>query len=126
LKREDVLVSRYHHQNPRPERYVAGFEGIDDGLRERIVRDCLTLNRALGYDMNTVEMAIRDGVPYGIDFLNPAPDFDIESIKEDRFEWVVEHMAAMAIDYALGGSRPPVDMRWQAMMAAPMQEPIGG
>ena len=38
--------------------------------------DCLKLCRALGYDLNTVEFAVEDGVPYAIDFLNPAPDAD--------------------------------------------------
>ena len=116
IGRQHVLVSRYQHRNPRPERYVAGFEGISTELYDRIVRDCLTLNRALGYDMNTVEMAIREDVPYAIDFLNPAPDFDEPSIKADRFEWVVEHMARMTIEYALGRETPAGEMNWQAMI----------
>ena len=34
----------------------------------------LRINQYLGYDFNTVELAVRDGVPYAIDFCNPAPD----------------------------------------------------
>jgi hypothetical protein len=30
--------------------------------------------KGLGYDFNTVEFAVRDGIPYAIDFGNPAPD----------------------------------------------------
>ena len=37
---------------------------------------------ALGYDINTVEFAIRDGVPYAIDFMNPAPDAELASVGE--------------------------------------------
>ena len=51
----------------------------------------------LGYDFNTVEFAIRDGVPYAIDFCNPAPDADVNSVGEENFEWIVEAAANMAI-----------------------------
>ena len=56
--------------------------------------------RALGYDMNTLECAISDGVPYAIDFMNPAPDMDINSLTPDYFEWVVKNMADLAIQLA--------------------------
>ena len=69
-------------------------------MRDRIVNDSLTLVRALGYDMNSVEWAVRDGVPYAIDFMNPAPDMDIYSLTPDYFEWVVQTMADMAIRLA--------------------------
>ena len=58
-------------------------------LGARIVKDSLTLVRALGYDMNSVEFAVRDGVPYAIDFMNPAPDMDINSLTPHYFEWAV-------------------------------------
>ena len=51
----------------------------------RVTRDCLTLCRALGYDLNTVEFAVQDGIPYAIDFLNPAPDADFHSVGPDNF-----------------------------------------
>ena len=70
-------------------------------LGARVVDDALKLVQALGYDMNTVEFAIRDGVPYAIDFMNPAPDMDINSLTPVYFDWVVQHMADMVIDLAL-------------------------
>lgn len=69
-------------------------------LYDRIVRDSITLVEALGYDMNTVEFAIRDGIPYAIDFMNPAPDMDINSLGKKHFEWMVTHMADMCIRLA--------------------------
>lgn len=69
-------------------------------LYERIVQDATVLVSALGYDMNTVEFAIRDGVPYAIDFMNPAPDMDINSLGEKHFNWMVTHMADMTIRLA--------------------------
>ena len=76
-------------------------------LGARIVKDAQTLNNALGYEMNTIEFAIQDGVPYAIDFLNPAPDFDNFSIKEDNFAWVLEKMSDLVISYATGEATPP-------------------
>src|SRR5690606_29478571 len=65
----------------------------------------LKLNQALGYDFNTVEFAVRDGIPYAIDFCNPAPDADINSVGQANFEWVVENAATFAIEKA--GSHKP-------------------
>jgi hypothetical protein len=87
-------------------------------MYERILNDCLKLNRALGYDMNTVEFAIRDGIPYAIDFFNPAPDMDRNSITEGNFKWVVEHMADLAISYATGERQAEPEPNWQAMLRA--------
>ena len=74
-------------------------------LGTRVVSDALTLVRALGYDMNSIEFAVRDGVPYAIDFMNPAPDMDINSLTPHYFEWVVKHMADMAIRLAKSRGR---------------------
>ena len=60
----------------------------------------LRLNNGLGYDFNTVEFAVRGGIPYAIDFCNPAPDADIASVGEENFDWVVETAANFAIEKA--------------------------
>ena len=54
------------------------------------MKDAQTINQALGYEMNTIEFAVKDGVPYAIDFLNPAPDFERDRITEFYFDHVVE------------------------------------
>ncbi|MFX7029330.1 hypothetical protein ABTH93_20535, partial [Acinetobacter baumannii] len=41
-----------------------------------------------------------DGVPYAIDFCNPAPDADIKSVGQENFDWVVETAATFAIEKA--------------------------
>ena len=66
--------------------------------------------------MNTVEFAIREGVPYAIDFLNPAPDFERARIRDPYFEWVVEKMADLAIGYAQGAESPPGRLRWDRFL----------
>jgi hypothetical protein len=89
----------YEPRNPHHLRYVADFKPSAERLKqmEDIV---LRINKYLGYDFNTVELALRDGVPYAIDFCNPAPDADIKSVGQENFDWVVETAANYAIEKA--------------------------
>lgn len=99
IGRKHVRIMPYEPRNPHHLRYEAAHRPSPEllGLMEEIV---LRINRYLGYDFNTVELAVRDGVPYAIDFCNPAPDADIRSVGEQNFEWVVETMANYAIERA--------------------------
>jgi hypothetical protein len=72
----------------------------------------LRINQYLGYDFNTVELAVRDGVPYAIDFCNPAPDADLKSVGEENFEWVVETMAEYAIERAHQNQSGTDNLTW--------------
>ncbi|MEK6620128.1 MAG: hypothetical protein AABZ26_04045 [Chloroflexota bacterium] len=106
IGRKHILPLRYDPAAPFEDRYVVD-RPVEGELRERAIRDAATLVEALGYDMDTVEFAVRDGVLYAIDFLNPAPDFDSFSIKESAFAWVLDRMSDLVIDYALGRAEPP-------------------
>jgi len=99
IGRKHVRIMPYEPRNPHHLRYVANFKPSTKLLKtmEEIV---LKINNYLGYDFNTVELAIRDGIPYAIDFCNPAPDADLKSVGEENFEWVVEHAALFAIETA--------------------------
>jgi len=72
----------------------------------------LQLNKALGYDFNTVEFAIRNGIPYAIDFCNPAPDADINSVGQGNFDWIVEHSAKLAIEKATAHKAKQNNTSW--------------
>lgn len=116
--RKKVMIMRY---DPGERRYYEDPTYLTPELGKRIEGDCIKLCEALSYDMNTLEFAIRDGVPYAIDFLNPAPDFDIYSLGEFHFNWVLENMTDLVIDYALGKTKPqPVEYRWDYMMRGSM------
>ena len=97
LDRRDVRIMQYDPKQPHHLRYVKNPKPVEEKLLQSIKDGVLKINNALGYDFNTAEFAIRDGVPYAIDFCNPAPDADIHSVGEENFEWVVEHAAQMAI-----------------------------
>jgi hypothetical protein len=94
-----VKIMSYEPRNPHHLRYAADFAPSEEKLKmmEEIV---LRINHYLGYDFNTVELALRDGVPYAIDFCNPAPDADIKSVGQENFDWVVETAANYAIEKA--------------------------
>ena len=93
----EVRIMQYDPRAYFHQRYVREGPPVRQELLDRMHEDVLKLNRGLGYDFNTVELAVRDGVPYAIDFCNPAPDADVKSVGEDNFEWVVEAVANMAI-----------------------------
>jgi hypothetical protein len=97
LDRRDVRVMPYEPRNPHHLRYVVDNPTRDQALIDLVAEHALLLCRALGYDFNTVEFAVRDGVPYAIDFCNPAPDADRHSVGEENFAWVLEAAASMAI-----------------------------
>lgn len=112
IGRQDVLPMRY---DPRNRQYIVDHAHLDAALGKRIVEDSLKLVNALGYDMNSVEWAIRDGVPYAIDFMNPAPDMDIYSLTPHYFDWAVKHMADMAIRLAKQPRPQLREMRWNQL-----------
>src|SRR5579871_5808563 len=112
IGQEKVWVMRYDPRQPHENRYVKNPPPIEPGMYTRVVGDCLKLCRALGYDMNTVEFAVEDGIPYAIDFLNPAPDADIHSVGQENFAWMVNAMAELAVRKALSPEPPAREFRW--------------
>jgi len=100
LGRKYVRIMQYEPRNPHHLRYQSSQGPASEKLLKKVHGYVLDLCNALGYDFNTVEMAVRNGVPYAIDFCNPAPDADIKSVGQDNFDWVVEHAAKMAIERA--------------------------
>lgn len=108
---DKVHVMRYDPRRPHAHRYVLDGPPVNGELLARMEGDCLKLCRALGYDLNTVDFAVAKGVPYAIDFLNPAPDADLHSVGHANFEWIVNAVAEFAVEEALRPQRP-LEMRW--------------
>jgi glutathione synthase/RimK-type ligase-like ATP-grasp enzyme len=106
-----VRIMPYEPRNPHHLRYVADFKPSPAKLKE--MEDIvLRINKYLGYDFNTVELALRNGVPFAIDFCNPAPDADKASVGEENFEWVVETSANYAIEKALENKEDGDNLTW--------------
>ncbi len=98
LGRKRVHIMRYDPKQPHHLRYVKNAPKTDPKLLDKMHKDSIKLCEGLGYDMNTVEFAVRDGVPYAIDFMNCAPDADVNSVGKDNFDWVVSNMADTLIE----------------------------
>jgi hypothetical protein len=112
LGQQEVLPIRY---DPKERKYHVEDDYLSPQLRQQIITESLALVRALGYDMNTVEWAVRGGVPYAIDFMNPAPDMDIYSLTPHYFEWAVKGMADMAIRLAKESAGQLSELRWNSL-----------
>jgi hypothetical protein len=114
---EEVRIMPYDPRRPHHERYVLDPPEYPKELLKRVEKDALTLCRALGYDLNTVEFAVEDGVPYAIDFMNPAPDADYHSVGKDSFEWIVDRVAKLAVKKAKSAGEPLKELRWSGFLA---------
>jgi hypothetical protein len=118
LGQEEILPMKY---DPGERRYHVEHDHLGPELGARIVEDSRKLVRALGYDMNSMEFAVKDGVPYAIDFMNPAPDMDINSLTPHYFEWVVKHMADLAIRLAKEPRPQREALGWDKLFTATRQ-----
>jgi hypothetical protein len=106
---DNIMPIKY---DPKNRRYIIEHGHLTPELGERIVHDARRINNVMGYDMNSIEFAIKDGVPYAIDFMNPAPDMDINSITPHYFDWAVKSMADLAIEMAHNPKPQRAEQRW--------------
>ncbi len=110
-----VRIMHYEPRNPFHLRYVANHD-VSAELLATMEDYVLRLCQGLGYDFNTVELAVRDGIPYAIDFGNPAPDADVHSVGAENFEWVVETAANYAIERAQAYREGQDNLTWGTFM----------
>jgi hypothetical protein len=100
IGKDFILPIQY---DPRRRCYVENDNFLSNALRNRVIEDARAINHSLGYDMNSVEFAIRDGVPYAIDFTNPAPDMDVRAVLPKYFHPIVDEMARFCMQAAREG-----------------------
>ena len=118
--KEKVLIMPYDPSKPylSGEQYHNAENYLSPELHARVERDVVTICEALGYDLNTVEFAIKDGVPYAIDFMNPAPDAELASVGEHNHRWIVDNMTEFILKKLEDGLETPA-YRWSAMLNPP-------
>lgn len=107
-----VRIMSYDPRNPHHLRYAVDSFAPDTKLLKTIEDYVIKLCTFLGYDFNTVEFAVRDGIPIAIDFCNPAPDADVKSVGAENFEWVVETTANYAIERAQAQKDGQDNLTW--------------
>lgn len=116
IGKKDVRIMRYDPGAEPQSRYVKDPKPLTPKMEKQVTQICIDLCSALGYDINTVEFAVRAGVPYAIDYMNPAPDCDYHSVTPPNFEWVVDRVTAMAIERVLNQNRGINQYRWSAFL----------
>lgn len=107
-----VRIMQYEPRNEFHLRYAVDNAPSSEALLQKIHDYVITLNQQLGYDFNTVEFAVRDGIPYAIDFCNPAPDAEVTSVGQENFDWVVETSAQYAIERARAHKDGQDNLTW--------------
>jgi hypothetical protein len=112
LGRKEILPIKY---DPKQRKYFVEHEHMTTEVGKKVVEGSRVICEAFGYDMNTCEFAIRDGVPYAIDFMNPAPDFDVNSLTPFYFDWVLKKMADLCISLAKGNQSTGHRYHWYRM-----------
>ncbi len=117
IDQRNVRIMPYEPRQPYHLRYRTEWQAPKHIL-EAVEWGVLQLNQYLGYDLNTVEFAIRDGVPLAIDFCNPAPDAEYNSVGHDNFHWVVEAVSDMAIRKATEHVDGRDNLSWGKFMQA--------
>ncbi len=113
---EEVRVMPYDPREPHERRYLIDPPNYDPKLLKRVEKDARTLCRSLGYDLNTVEFAVEDGIPYAIAFMNPAPDADLCSIGSENVEWIVDAVARLTVKKAHEGVGMLPDLNWAGFL----------
>ncbi len=113
-----VRIMQYEPRNPSHLRYEHGKAPAAKKLLDEVKKQVINLNQYLGYDFNTVEFAIRNGVPYAIDFCNPAPDAEVTSVGQENFDWVVETAATYAIERAKKHKANQDNLTWGQFVKA--------
>ena len=121
IGQEDVMIMPYDPRKP----YLSGEQYINDpnylapALAARVTHDVRMLCGALGYDINTCEFAIKDGVPYAIDFMNPAPDAELQSVGAFYHGWVTEAVTNLVFKRLSEPAREP-QYRWDSFLDPPL------
>lgn len=115
---EEVMIMAYDPRKPylSGEQYVHNPDYLAPELHARVTHDVRRLCTALGYDLNTVEFAIKDGIPYAIDFMNPAPDAELASVGEFYHNWITDAVTDL-IFKRLKEPREATRYRWDALLS---------
>ena len=119
---QEVMIMAYDPRKPylSGEQYVHNPDYLEPKLADRVRKDVRTLCTALGYDINTVEFAIKDGVPFAIDFMNPAPDAELASVGEFYHRWIVGAVIDLVFK-RLAEPKETSRYRWDALLNPPQQ-----
>lgn len=93
--KKHVLPVKY---DPTSRSYVWHPRHLSAAEGKEINDFCVRLNRALDYDFNTVEFALKDGRAYAIDFWNTVPEVEPKDLPQEYYRWIVERLTSYILE----------------------------
>ncbi|MFP4497666.1 MAG: RimK family alpha-L-glutamate ligase [Vulcanimicrobiota bacterium] len=112
LGRKYTMPIKYHPYAALHEKYVIDHNHLTPEQGEKVHRFAVTLSDALDFDMNVCEFAFRNGEPIAIDFTNMVPDVHPESIRWHYYNWVIETLAKVIVEYL---EKPGHPQMWKSL-----------
>ncbi len=122
----NVRLMPYEPRNPHHLRYVADFPHVSETLKSQMRGYASLINKSLGYVINTIEFAIRDGIPYAIDFTNPVPDANPDSVGQENFEWLIGAVTDMVIRRTKDHREGMSNLNWGSFLRESMHGKLTG
>ena len=119
IGKKHTRIMSYDPTKPFHLRFSPGEPKIDLKLKEEIEKISIKICAALGFDFNAIEYAVRDGIPYSIDFLQQAPLAKRSYLHEDNFDWLVRTAGDFLVELALEGKYHSSEFTWSAFLKGP-------
>ncbi len=113
LGRKHTLPIKYLTDAPFHEQYVVDHSHLTPRQGQLVHEYACAISDRLDFDMNVCEFAFRDGEPVAIDFTNMVPDTNPESIRWHYYEWVIETLSKVAVEYV---QNPPFPGVWPSVV----------
>jgi glutathione synthase/RimK-type ligase-like ATP-grasp enzyme len=111
---ENVKIMSYKPDHPMHHRYEDVEPQLGPKIQKEIENICIRICKAIGFEFNVIEIAIIDGKPYAVEFLNSTPNADKEYLYENNFEWLVNNTADYLISLAKKRKAVPSGHTWSS------------
>ena len=100
IGKKEVRIISYDPGKPHNYRYSSKPPELSPELKNILENDGIKMAEATSFDFNAIDFAIRDGVPYAIELLNPVPRIDKEFMRDEDYSWILETSADLLINAA--------------------------
>jgi len=90
IGKKEVLAAKY---DPVARSLIWHPKHLTPDEGREIIDFCIKLNRALDYDFNTVEFALKSGKAYAIDFWNTVPEVEPRDMPQEYYFWVIDKLS---------------------------------
>jgi glutathione synthase/RimK-type ligase-like ATP-grasp enzyme len=112
-----VNIMNYNPEMPRHQRFSNKPKAINEKLKDTLEDLSKKICTALGFDFNVVEFAIRDGVPYAVEFINTAPTAERIFLYDQHYDWLVEKTSDYLIELAKMRKSKPGSYNWSRFLS---------